>query len=63
MPGVGILQSREAIVFSMQICSLTHRILSLVGGIMVPERCWQTRSGTDGAIYIKELDELANEKI
>lgn len=30
---------------------------------MVPEGCWQTGSGIDGAIYIKELDGLANEKI
>lgn len=30
---------------------------------MVPEGCWQTGSGTDGAICIKELDGLANEKI
>lgn len=30
---------------------------------MVPERCWQTGSGTDGAICIKRLDGLVDEKI
>lgn len=39
----------------MQICSLACRILSLVGGAKVPERCWQTGAGTDRAIfYISE---------
>lgn len=48
---------------SMQICSLASRILSLVGGTMLPERCWQTGSGTGGAMYVKRLDRLADEKI
>lgn len=41
---------------SMQICSLACRILSLVGGTKVTERCWQTGAGTDGAIFYISKD-------
>lgn len=46
----------------MQIGLLACGISPLVGGTTVPER-WQAGSGTEGAIYGKRLDKLADRKI